>query len=65
MMLTVKERREAAGLTQFELAYRAGVSLRALQNLEQGGGNPRLNTVSKVAAALGVSLKDLLSEAVA
>jgi transcriptional regulator with XRE-family HTH domain len=46
--------REAAGLTQRELAARAGLGLRTVGNLEQGLREPAWATVLALAAALGV-----------
>ena len=52
----LKEHRLAAGLTQEELAERAGVSARAVSDLERGGrGTPRLRTVALLATALGLT----------
>src|SRR5262245_44512147 len=49
----LRRHRLAAGLTQEELAERAGVSARAVSDLERGGGRrPRLATVALLAAAL-------------
>jgi len=47
--------REAAGLTQEELADLSGVSERAIGNLERGTGRPYPRSVRLVAAALGLS----------
>jgi transcriptional regulator with XRE-family HTH domain len=45
--------RTAAGLTQDELAERAGMSVRGLRYLEQGARRPYSDTVRRVADALG------------
>jgi tetratricopeptide (TPR) repeat protein/transcriptional regulator with XRE-family HTH domain len=48
--------RRAAGLTQEELAERAGVSVRSIGDLERGSGwTPRRDTVTLLAEALGLS----------
>src|SRR5215472_16447245 len=48
--------RHAAGLTQEELAERAGVSPRSISEMERGGPHvPRRDTVSLLARALGLS----------
>ena len=47
--------RIAAGLTQEELAERAGISLRSLGNMERGARTPHRDTLALVAAALGLS----------
>ncbi|GIJ59074.1 BTAD domain-containing putative transcriptional regulator [Virgisporangium aurantiacum] len=49
----LRDRRTAAGLTQQELAERAGLSVRAVRNLERGtAGRSRPETVRRVTAAL-------------
>jgi transcriptional regulator with XRE-family HTH domain len=48
--------REAVGLTQAELARRAGVRLRSLQEWEQGTRIPRFDRAVQLARGLGVSL---------
>lgn len=51
------------GYTQAELANRAGVSLRVLQNYEQGANNingAKLRKLCKIADALGCSVLDIL-----
>jgi transcriptional regulator with XRE-family HTH domain len=51
----LKELREAAGLTQRELAERAGLHHFAIAKLEQGLREPAWKTVQAIAAALGVN----------
>lgn len=53
----IKRSRQAAGLTQAELALRANVSQPVIARLEREGANPRLRTLSKVIAATGHSLE--------
>ena len=55
--------RLAAGLTQDQLAERAGLSVTMVQNLERpsDGGNPRLTTLWALAEAVGVSPAVLLT----
>jgi len=43
-----------AGLTQEELAEKAGISVRTVSNLERGTRAPRITTTRLLAAALGV-----------
>lgn len=50
----LRELRKAAGLTQPELAERAGVSAKAIANLEQGIREPAWSSVLALAGALGV-----------
>jgi y4mF family transcriptional regulator len=49
----VKERRRSLGLTQSELADRAGVGLRFVRELEQGKTSLRLDKVNQVLALFG------------
>ena len=51
--------REAHNLTQAELARRAKVPLRSLQEWEQGTRIPRFDRVIQIADALGVPLDEL------
>ena len=49
----VKTRREQLGLTQQELAERAGVGLRFVRDLEQGKESLRLDKVNQVLSLFG------------
>ena len=56
----LKAARAAAGLSQPQLAERAGVPLPTVRSLEQGQRTKVwLETAAKLARALGVSLDDL------
>jgi y4mF family transcriptional regulator len=59
----LKERRKAVGLTQEELAFKAGVGLRFLRDLEQGKKTLRLDKVNQVLVLFGkqVGVVDLKS----
>ena len=48
--------RKAAGLTQAQLAKRAGVGLRFIRELEQGKPTVRLDKVNQVLGLLGYEL---------
>ena len=52
----VREAREAAGLTQRDLAARMGTSQAAVARLEAGGTGATLTTLHRVATALGLEL---------
>jgi len=52
----ITEMRRAAGLTQAELAERAGVGLRFVRELEQGKPTVRLDKVNQVLALFGCEL---------
>lgn len=49
----VKERRRSLGLTQKDLADRAGVGLRFVRDLEQGKASLRLDKVNQVLVLFG------------
>jgi y4mF family transcriptional regulator len=49
----VRRRRKEAGLTQIQLAAKAGVGLRFIRDLEQGKQSLRTDTINKVLALFG------------
>ena len=51
----IKAARKGAGLTQSELAHRLGVSPQCISQYERGVKKPKVETVGKIAEALGVS----------
>jgi transcriptional regulator with XRE-family HTH domain len=57
----LKRLRETAGLTQNELAERAGMNPFGVAKLEQGARKPTWATVQALAAALGVSCEAFTS----
>ena len=56
--MNLKKIRIAKGITQLELAKITGLSKRTIEYMEHNG-NPKLNSVIKVADALEVSLDEL------
>ena len=55
----VRAMREEAGLTQEELAHRAGLSRKTIGRVEVGTYSPRLSHVFEIAHALGRRAVDL------
>jgi transcriptional regulator with XRE-family HTH domain len=53
----VRNARKQAGLTQAELAERAGVTQSVIARLERGGGNPTFLTLERVLHAAGHRLE--------
>jgi XRE family transcriptional regulator, regulator of sulfur utilization len=60
---SVRGHREAARLSLGALAVKSGVSKANLSTIEAGAGNPSLETLWRLAGALGLSLGVLLGEA--
>ena len=59
----IKHLREKKGLSQEKLARIADVSNNTIVNIESGKQkNPTIETVSKIAKALGVAIDELISE---
>ena len=52
----IKEKRGATGLTQLELAEKAGVGLRFIRDIEQGKQTLRLDKVNQVLQLFGFEL---------
>lgn len=52
----IKQRRKLLGLTQEELAEKAGVGLRFIRDLEQGKETLRMDKVNQVLALFGHEL---------
>jgi transcriptional regulator with XRE-family HTH domain len=61
----LKQARERAGLSQAELARRSGLSVRNVQNWEQGHREPLAGRLLALARALGVPVESLLVDSVA
>ncbi len=57
----IRERREAAGWTQAELAERVGVSRKTINTVENGVFVPSTVVALKVARALGTTVDDLFA----
>lgn len=58
----VKEKREIIGISQNQLARKAGISQAALSALESETKNPSIETVFMLAAALDCTTSELLGE---
>lgn len=54
--------REAAGLTQMELANRADMDMAEISRLELGKRDPRLSTIVRLAVALELPLEALVRD---
>ena len=58
----IKGLRKELNLTQKELADKANISFRTIQNYENGLTPPSIKTIEKIALALGVSVERLISK---
>lgn len=59
----VRRLREAAGLSQADLAERAAVDVRAVQRVEEALVNSRVTLLVSLATVLGATVNDLLAPA--
>lgn len=55
--ILLRKAREAAGLTQSDLAVKLGVTYQAVQKWERSGANPTVATIDRVLRALGRRLE--------
>ncbi|WP_313453316.1 helix-turn-helix transcriptional regulator [Brevundimonas sp.] len=58
----VRALRLAAGLSQEELAFRAGMKRSYVSDLERGTRNPTVRALGRLASALGVRASALLDD---
>lgn len=58
----MKKLREANGLSQGDIHRATGIDRAYISNLEAGKQNPTLETIAKIARAIGVSVEKLMSE---
>jgi transcriptional regulator with XRE-family HTH domain len=56
----IRDWRTRRGLTQEELAHRAGLDYSYINQIENGRRNPSVQTIDRIARALGVTANDLL-----
>mgnify|MGYP001624611460 CR=1 FL=1 len=58
----VKRARQTLGLTQFELAERAGVSLRTITDLENYQANPQFDTLCQIIDSLNLPVSEIFHQ---
>lgn len=61
----IRQARKSAGLTQAELAHKLGISAAGIAQWENDLRNPKIETIKKIADALGVDAWTLVDPAVA
>ena len=62
LAINLRRVRDQKGLTQAEVAERAGISRIAYRNIETGMAAPRASTLTRLVAVLGVKTADLMTE---
>lgn len=61
--VNMKKYRERKGISQDKLSKLAGVTLHTITKIESGATtDPRVETLRKIASALGVKVDDLIKE---
>ena len=60
--LRIRELRNERHMSQEELAFKAGISAAHLGQIERALKNPTVDTVAKIAAAMGVPITNLFTE---
>lgn len=60
-MVNIKQLRKAKGLTQQELAQKAGVSYLSIHRYESGERIPSVDIAARIAQALGCTVDDLIN----
>jgi transcriptional regulator with XRE-family HTH domain len=58
---SLRQLRRKGGSTQEDIAHGAGITVAALARIERGQSNPRWTTVRRIAAALEISLAELIA----
>ena len=58
----IKAARKKAGMTQAQLAEKLGISYVGVSQWENDLRNPKLDTLQRIASALGVPVQDLFSD---
>ena len=58
----IKEARKEKGLTQKELGEKLGVSYQMIAQYESGRRKPKIETLKRISAVLGVGLEDFMTD---
>ena len=61
--MTIKTQRASLGISQEELAYRAGLHRTYVSDVERGARNPSVGSIEKLARALEISVSMLFEQA--
>ena len=61
--IAIKAQRASLGISQEELAHRAGLHRTYVSDLERGARNPSIESIEKLASALQISVAKLFEAA--
>ncbi len=61
--MAIKAQRASLGISQEELAHRAGLHRTYISDLERGARNPSIESIEKLAGALQISVAKLFEAA--
>lgn len=57
---SIRQARKVSGLTQEQLSQKCGISRPHIAEIEAGRYNPTIKTLTAIAVACGISVKDLV-----
>ena len=60
--VAVREYRQTMGFTQAQFGALAGISARSVSTIEQGRGNPKLSTLTRIEAVLEVVIQEVIED---
>ena len=60
LAMRVKEYRKSQAKSQLDMAFEMGISVEEISRIERGMTDPRLSTLQKIAAHMGITVSDLL-----
>jgi len=59
---TLRKKRNLIGISQEELGFRSGITMRYVSLLETGKRQPTITTIASICQALDISLSDFMIE---
>lgn len=60
LAMRVKQYRKSQAKSQLDMAFEMGISVEEISRIERGMTDPRLSTLQKIAAHMGITVSDLL-----
>ena len=60
LAMRVKQYRKSQAKSQLDMAFEMGLSVEEISLIERGMTDPRLSTLQKIAAHMGITVSDLL-----